>query len=585
VTPRLAHAAARAASTAPERAPRPAPRPSGFPLFLQRAALEIDAPESPFERAAEAVAERIMRMPEGACCAGCAAGGTCEDEMVQRTPEVGGATTGGEPLSPGLRTFFEPRLGRNLGDVRIHRDADAATAARAVAAKAFTLGEHVAFGAGQWAPETAAGRRLLAHELVHTGQAGGAVRRQPAVPEPRPPFRPAPGQLGRETSRVTGTTRRIEVGIARETSCGWTRHLTLVFDPDSECLIETGGTVEFRNPPAPAAQLPASRFEAVAARFLAAANDYLDSWYAIRITGKGCGAPCVDVAMPIRVRLRRQAGGHPITISPGSGRETAGQLYGSTDTETLRHEAGHVALGASDEYKESGVACREGEHVEQRDWSLMASNLTYGRRSLLHPRHFSHIVHWFETEYPACRIELVPLKTPSPVDLDLQLGLGTFGMGGIRGFAFGVGAGVGIPLDRLRNWALTIGPHAQFLTAYADGQSRDAYLFGLRFGLERRRTPSAGGPFLGGFAELGYGRFSLSDWRRNIDETAWGAYGAVGARAGWGFGVSQFPSLAIEAQLGTPIGAPGRISEPGGGFAPTAREPWWQLGVTGALRF
>jgi hypothetical protein len=244
-----------------------------------------------------------------------------------------------------------------------------------------------------------------------------------------------------------------------------------------------------------------------------------------------------------------------------------------------------VALGASDEYKESGVACREGEHVEERDWSLMASNLTYGRRSLLHPRHFSHIVHWFETEYPGCRIGLVALKTPSPVDFDLQLGLGTFGMGGIRGFSLGVGAGIGIPRDRLRNWAFTVGPHATLLTAYADRQSRDAYLLSLRFGLERRRTPSAGGPFLGGFAELGYGRFSLSDWRRGIDETAWGAYGAVGARAGWGFGVSQFPSLAIEAQLGTPIGAPGRISEPGGGFAPTAREPWWQLGVTGALRF
>jgi hypothetical protein len=568
-----------------------------------RPKLEVGGVDDPEEREADAVADRIMRMPEGECCAACAEGGACEDETVRRKAEAASAprpslprglehqvrrlTSGGEPLTPSLRAYFEPRLGRDLGAARIHHDSRARDAAAAIRAKAFTVGEHIAIGTGHWSPESATGRRLLGHELAHVARGHAAVRRQPAVPEPTPPFRPAPGQLGRETSRVTGRTRRIEVGIARTTSCGWTRHLSLVFDPDDECLIETGGTVEFRHPPVPARQLPSDQFEAMATRFLAAANDYLGGWYALKITGAepGCTAPCRDIEMPIRVRLVRQAGGHPITISPGSGRETAGQLYGSTSTGTLRHEAGHVALGASDEYREPGVACREGEHVEERDFSLMASNIVYGRRSLLHPRHFSHIVHWFETEFPRCRIELVELKTPSPVDFDLQLGLGTFGMGGIRGFAFGVGLGVGLPLDRLRNWAFTIGPHANLLNAHTDGQSRDAYLFGLRFGLERRFTPSAGGPLLGGFAELGYGRFSLSDWGRGIDETAWGGYGAIGARAGWGFGVTGFPSLAIEAQVGAPIGAPGRIGEPGGGFPPTAREGWWQLGVTGAVRF
>jgi hypothetical protein len=193
----LAHTAARAAAPTPERAPRPRPRPAGLPLYLQRAALAVDAPNSPLEREAEAVSERIMRMPDGTCCAGCASGGACEEETMRRAAhgsgagpppthgvaqQIAGVTSGGEPLSAGLRGFFEPRLGRDLSGVRIHHDADAAAAARAVEAEAFTVGQHVAFAARQWAPESTAGRRLLAHELVHTGQAGNAVRRQPAGP-------------------------------------------------------------------------------------------------------------------------------------------------------------------------------------------------------------------------------------------------------------------------------------------------------------------------------------------------------------------------------------------------------------------
>lgn len=54
--------------------------------------------------------------------------------------------------------------------MRVHRDAPAAASARAVKAKAFTVGHDVVFGAGQYAPESAQGQRLLAHELVHTIQ-------------------------------------------------------------------------------------------------------------------------------------------------------------------------------------------------------------------------------------------------------------------------------------------------------------------------------------------------------------------------------------------------------------------------------
>jgi hypothetical protein len=85
----------------------------------------------------------------------------------------------GEPLPPTPRAFLEARLGHDFSRVRVHADARAAEAARSVGALAYTTGEHVVFGAGRYAPETAAGRRLLAHELTHVVQqeAGGVPSR------------------------------------------------------------------------------------------------------------------------------------------------------------------------------------------------------------------------------------------------------------------------------------------------------------------------------------------------------------------------------------------------------------------------
>ena len=77
---------------------------------------------------------------------------------------------GGQPLSPPLRNFFEPRFGHDFSRVRVHTDAKATESARAVNALAYTVGQDVVFGAGQYAPQTWAGQRLLAHELTHVVQ-------------------------------------------------------------------------------------------------------------------------------------------------------------------------------------------------------------------------------------------------------------------------------------------------------------------------------------------------------------------------------------------------------------------------------
>jgi hypothetical protein len=76
----------------------------------------------------------------------------------------------GQPLPQSVRSFFEPRFGRDFGGVRVHVDARATEAARLVDARAFTLGQDIVFRAGQYQPETMAGQRLLAHELTHVVQ-------------------------------------------------------------------------------------------------------------------------------------------------------------------------------------------------------------------------------------------------------------------------------------------------------------------------------------------------------------------------------------------------------------------------------
>lgn len=80
---------------------------------------------------------------------------------------------GGQPLPQTSRAFFEPRFGADFSKVRLHTGSNAAHLARSINAKAFTVGRDVVFGAGQYAPGSNAGKRLMAHELTHVVQQGG----------------------------------------------------------------------------------------------------------------------------------------------------------------------------------------------------------------------------------------------------------------------------------------------------------------------------------------------------------------------------------------------------------------------------
>jgi outer membrane protein OmpA-like peptidoglycan-associated protein len=76
----------------------------------------------------------------------------------------------GQTLDPDARNVMESRMGHDFSRVRIHSGTQAAASAHAVNAQAYTVGQDMVFGAGQYTPTTPEGQNLLAHELTHTVQ-------------------------------------------------------------------------------------------------------------------------------------------------------------------------------------------------------------------------------------------------------------------------------------------------------------------------------------------------------------------------------------------------------------------------------
>jgi len=131
---------------------------------------------------------------------------TEEEEVLQAKTAAGGAAgmspdveTGvqslrgrGQRLAAAERAFFEPRFGHDFSQVRIHADARAAASARVLNARAYAVGQDVVFAAGQYAPKTAPGRRLLAHELTHVVQQHSA--NGPALVQRAPTYKTCDGK-------------------------------------------------------------------------------------------------------------------------------------------------------------------------------------------------------------------------------------------------------------------------------------------------------------------------------------------------------------------------------------------------------
>ncbi len=161
-----------------------APARLSFPI---QASLRINPPDDVYEQEAEQVAKAVTHDSDGP--------GAVESTpdiaslYVQRSSFAPGLSVspsveaniarmqrgGGQQLSAADQTFFGQRFGHDFSQIRIHHDPAAAETSRSINARAFTVGNHIAFDTGEYQPGTEGGRHLLAHELTHTIQQTGGV--------------------------------------------------------------------------------------------------------------------------------------------------------------------------------------------------------------------------------------------------------------------------------------------------------------------------------------------------------------------------------------------------------------------------
>ncbi len=175
---------------------------------------ELSSPGDALEREACTAADTVIGMDRplptglGAAdrpCPGCADGtqtpiqrstyqikSDVSEQGLDTAIRVAGAS--GTPLPNEVRAYFEPRFGHDFSRVRVHADSASASGTQAVRARAYTVGEDIVFGANEYSPATADGRRLLAHELAHAIQQGAAA--PAAAPRARGPEGPSAIETG-----------------------------------------------------------------------------------------------------------------------------------------------------------------------------------------------------------------------------------------------------------------------------------------------------------------------------------------------------------------------------------------------------
>lgn len=83
-----------------------------------------------------------------------------------------------QPLEADVRRKMEEKFQQDFSSVRIHTDPNVARIVREKGARAFTIGNDVFFGAGEYHPESTEGRQLLGHELTHVVQQQNNIKGQ-----------------------------------------------------------------------------------------------------------------------------------------------------------------------------------------------------------------------------------------------------------------------------------------------------------------------------------------------------------------------------------------------------------------------
>jgi hypothetical protein len=167
----------------------------------------------------------------------------------------------GEPLESGVRGRMEQALGHSFEDVRVHTDARSAALASSHSARAFAIGQDIAFADGQYRPGTPRSDLLIAHELAHVVQQRGAT--EPAG-EAAVDTSPAPAleqQANRAALRVLGPGARQAIRAQEDTHADALRQT--LGDQETDTGLTTLGGLRLqrcdvsKKPEEPPSDLPA----------------------------------------------------------------------------------------------------------------------------------------------------------------------------------------------------------------------------------------------------------------------------------------------------------------------------------------
>ena len=360
--------------------------------------LSINAPNDVYEQEADAMADSVMRLTNNGAghqsffrpaissiqrkCT------QCEDEESKVQRKANGAEamptasneayisslSGGRPLNHNERSFFEPRMGYDFSDVRLHTDSAADKSAKNINALAYTKGSAIVFESGQYQPGTENGKRLMAHELTHMVQQSSAAKNI----------------------------------LQRATHSGNDWAGRYVFD-DNACTLNYGQDWYFR--------FPGSINAAQQAAYITAAENQVSGvWsHKHRLNPSGASCPChpggVDVSVALRPHNEARGGRHGygvnVVTTPTTGlttlptrtmtlsdtHDTAVDMGDGITQQRIAHEFGH-ALNMNDEYTKWA-----------RVWGIPGNR---DKTSIMHsgdavrPRHYQPFADMISTAVEGC---------------------------------------------------------------------------------------------------------------------------------------------------------------------------------------
>lgn len=537
--------------------------------------LNVSQPDDPTEIEADQIADTVMRMPVGEGKPALREGREAntlhrkaseDSASPQSVPGIFGLH--GRPLDVGTREFFEPRFGRDLGDIRIHTGNETNNTAQNISARAYTLGSNIGFATGSYDPVSHEGRRLIAHELAHVVQqqnetAPGIVHRD---------FVPWPGQTGTDAKDAAGKSTYKEEGdvvseyVQRTGDERFTAPKPALLEFDKKnCTVSATVEVHFTKSADPKKPVSDDDLNKVKEIFFKIANEKLNGWVEVTVgAGEKCTV-CAGKTVPVKIVAKEGSGpfADSVEVVKSINREDAGHLAVGTSDSTVWHEAGHIVLGAADEYQEANRSVRKDPRPEDKvhpgDYSVMEDSAM--RHAMMHARHFSHIPAWLGRKFPGCVFELSERSAPLGVDVRAPLIFlyptgGYANIGGSHGAFLNYGLNIGIPLTNARDWELFVGAHGTFM-GQLEGDKRLAFLLGARVGIEKLWTPGAGGFNAGGFVEGGAA--FVGDTSSKDAPTSYlpGGYGYGGINLGYKLSPSIL-NMSFNAEIGGGVmGAPG----------------------------